>query len=45
MSAPSGPGLGVELSQEKLDRYKTDSIRDAYLDAEAPGWFPVKPQY
>jgi glucarate dehydratase len=45
MTPPTGPGLGMELSQEKLLKYKTDVIRDPYLDAETPGWFPVKPQY
>lgn len=43
--APSGPGLGIELDEEKLRRYGTDSIRNPYLDPDRPEWFPVKPQY
>jgi L-rhamnonate dehydratase len=42
---PDGPGLGVELDYDLLDRYETDRIRNPYLDPAKPGWFPSKPQY
>lgn len=45
MSLPVGAGLGVTLDQSKLASYRTDHIRDAYLDPDQPGWFPTKPQY
>lgn len=45
MRVPSGPGLGVELDEEKVARYAVTEIQDTYLDASQPGWFPTKPQY
>ena len=42
---PDGPGLGVTVNEEKLERYATDEIVGAYLDSERPGWFSVKPSY
>lgn len=42
---PSGPGLGVDLDPAKLERYRTDVIRDAYRDPERPDWFTLKPMY
>ena len=42
---PEKPGLGVELDEAKLDRYRTDEIRDPYLDRERPDWFTQKPMY
>lgn len=45
MRPPDGPGLGVALDPAKLETYRIDGIRDAYLDPERPDWFPTKPQY
>jgi len=45
MRVPDGPGLGVEPDLDKLERYRTDRVRDAYLDPARPGWFPMKPAY
>ncbi|MDX2030501.1 MAG: mandelate racemase/muconate lactonizing enzyme family protein [Blastocatellia bacterium] len=42
---PTGPGLGVTLAPEKLERYRADRIADPYLDPARPDWFPTKPQY
>ena len=42
---PHKPGLGVELDEAKLERYRTDEIRDPYLDRERPDWFTQKPMY
>ena len=42
---PSGPGLGVEVDVDKLERYQTNEIKGAYLDAERPDWFAEKPAY
>ncbi|MCL4514263.1 MAG: hypothetical protein M1379_01500 [Firmicutes bacterium] len=46
MIVPEGPGLGVEIDQEKLQRY---SVEDAsarkleyVIDEARPGWFPEK---
>lgn len=39
------PGLGVEPDVAKLERYRVDGIRGAYLDAARPGWFSTKPAY
>lgn len=45
MRAPDGPGLGVELDAEQVARFRTEQIRNPYLDPNSPGWFPTKPQY
>ena len=45
LPVPTGPGLGVELDVEKLRRYQTDQILDAYGDRERPRWFTEKPAY
>ena len=45
MAVPTGPGLGVVPDLEKLERYRTDRVRGAYLDERNPGWFPTKPAY
>jgi glucarate dehydratase len=45
MRVPDKPGLGVEPDLDKLERYRTDAVRDAYLDPARPGWFPMKPSY
>lgn len=42
---PEEPGLGVEIDQELIDRYRVDGIAGAYLDKERKDWFPVKPAY
>lgn len=39
------PGLGVEVDEDLIQRYKVQDIRGAYLDPANPGWFPVKPAY
>jgi glucarate dehydratase len=45
LSVPTGPGLGVDVDLDQLERYRVDRIRGAYLDPQRPGWFPVKPAY
>jgi glucarate dehydratase len=42
---PAGPGLGVTPDKDLLEKYKVKSIEGAYLDANRPGWYPVKPSY
>ena len=44
-AVPEGPGLGVEVDEAALDRYRVDGIVGAYLDKARPDWFPVKPAY
>jgi len=45
MQVPEGAGLGMELDEEKLQRFKTDVINNPYLDPSRSRWFPEKPQY
>lgn len=45
MCLPEAPGLGVTLDPNKLETYRIEHIREAYLDADRPTWFPTKPQY
>lgn len=47
LDVPSGPGLGVELDRDKLERY-ADHFREVgnYVydrDPNRPGWFPLIP--
>jgi L-rhamnonate dehydratase len=42
---PMGPGLGVDVDLDALERYRVDEIAGAYLDPARPGWFPTKPAY
>ncbi|MEV8468273.1 mandelate racemase/muconate lactonizing enzyme family protein [Fluviibacterium sp. DFM31] len=42
---PEGPGLGVSVDEEALERYRVPDIRGAYLNPARPGWFPEKPAY
>lgn len=42
---PEAPGLGVEPDFDKLERYRVEDIRGAYLDPARPDWFPLKPSY
>ncbi|MBW6425147.1 mandelate racemase/muconate lactonizing enzyme family protein [Rhizobium sp. XQZ8] len=42
---PEGPGLGVDIDVEKLEKYRVSGIAGAYLDTERKDWFPVKPAY
>ena len=42
---PEGPGLGVEMDIEMLEKYRVPGIAGAYLDTERKDWFPVKPAY
>jgi glucarate dehydratase len=44
-AVPTEPGLGVEPDFAQIERYATDAIRGAYLDADRPGWFSTKPAY
>jgi L-alanine-DL-glutamate epimerase-like enolase superfamily enzyme len=44
-AVPEGPGLGVEIDEAALEKYRVESIVGAYLDKERPDWFPVKPAY
>jgi L-alanine-DL-glutamate epimerase-like enolase superfamily enzyme len=39
------PGLGVEVDESLVEKYKVASIVGAYLDPQNPGWFPLKPAY
>jgi glucarate dehydratase len=42
---PTGPGLGVHVDLEKLERYQTDTITSAYLNPDKPEWFAEKPAF
>lgn len=42
---PEAPGLGVDIDEAALERYRVDGIVGAYLDTERKDWFPVKPAY
>ncbi|WP_158626123.1 mandelate racemase/muconate lactonizing enzyme family protein [Arsenicitalea aurantiaca] len=42
---PEGPGLGVEVDVEALERHRVDGIAGAYLDTSRKDWFPIKPAY
>lgn len=42
---PEGPGLGVDVDVEQLEKYCVTGIAGAYLDSERKDWFPVKPAY
>lgn len=44
-AVPEGPGLGVEIDETALEKYRVDGIVGAYLDKARPDWFPVKPAY
>jgi glucarate dehydratase len=44
-AVPAGPGLGVTVEEEALERFRVECIEGAYLDERRPGWFPVKPAY
>ncbi|HVE48799.1 MAG TPA: mandelate racemase/muconate lactonizing enzyme family protein [Casimicrobiaceae bacterium] len=39
------PGLGVDVDEDALTRFRVDTIEGAYLDPRRPGWFPMKPAY
>jgi len=39
------PGLGVDPDFAKLEKFSVSEIQGAYLDAQRPGWFPLKPAY
>jgi glucarate dehydratase len=45
LAVPEAPGLGVELDWDKVERYTTDHIHDAYVNRERPDWFTMKPAY
>jgi L-rhamnonate dehydratase len=45
LDVPTGPGLGVEVDADAVERYAVDAITGAYLDPSRPGWFPMKPAY
>ncbi|HZW99582.1 MAG TPA: mandelate racemase/muconate lactonizing enzyme family protein [Trueperaceae bacterium] len=42
---PEGPGLGVEVDEEKLERYGTTEYYSPYGRADDPSWFAPKPTY
>jgi glucarate dehydratase len=46
---PDGPGLGVELDPEQVDRYHRAFLevgeRDEFQDELRPGWRPQIPQW
>jgi glucarate dehydratase len=44
-AVPQGPGLGVTVSEEAIERFRVERIEGAYLDSRRPGWFPLKPAY
>jgi hypothetical protein len=44
-AVPTGPGLGVDVDLEKLEKYKTDVITSAYLNPDQPDWFAEKPAF
>jgi L-alanine-DL-glutamate epimerase-like enolase superfamily enzyme len=44
-AVPQEPGLGVEIDEDAIAKYRVDRIVGAYLDTERPDWFPVKPAY
>ena len=44
-AVPTGSGLGVEPDFTKIEKYQTERIEGAYLDASRPGWFSTKPAY
>ena len=44
-AVPEAPGLGVDIDEAAVERYRVGEIAGAYLDAKRPGWFPVKPAY
>lgn len=39
------PGLGIDVDESALEKYRVDGIAGAYLDGERSDWFPVKPAY
>ena len=45
LRVPNGAGLGVQLSQQKLEQYRAEQIGRPYLDVDRLDWFPAKPQY
>jgi glucarate dehydratase len=46
MRPPTGPGIGVDLAASAaLDRRRTSSIANPYLDPSRPAWFARKPAY
>jgi L-rhamnonate dehydratase len=45
MAIPTGPGLGVEVDLDQLERYRVTRVPPAYLDSDRPDWFTVKPSY
>lgn len=42
---PMEPGLGVEVDEAALEKYRVSDIAGAYLDPARPHWFPTKPAY
>lgn len=45
MPVPTGPGLGVEVDLDKLERYRVRNVPMAYLDDRRHEWFAEKPAY
>ncbi|PRY22269.1 glucarate dehydratase [Aliiruegeria haliotis] len=44
-TVPTEPGLGIHISEERVETYRVNEISGAYLDPARAGWFPVKPAY
>lgn len=44
-TASDRPGLGVDVDEEHVSKYRVADIQGAYLDPNKPGWFPTKPAY
>jgi L-alanine-DL-glutamate epimerase-like enolase superfamily enzyme len=44
-TVPEAPGLGVDIDEASLEKYRVTDIVGAYLDKARPDWFPVKPAY
>ncbi|MBI4923289.1 MAG: hypothetical protein HY834_16225 [Devosia nanyangense] len=49
MRVPEGPGLGVELDRDKLEKYHGDYLRDGavneFYDPRRPSWVPALPVF
>lgn len=41
MEVPDKPGLGVELDEEKVAKYKSDEYFHAFYNEEKPDWVPT----
>jgi len=44
-AVPTGPGLGVQVDESKLEQYATTEFYSPYGRADDPSWFQPKPAY